>query len=149
MPIGIENDEITGGERIVASADGHWGVDWRKPQQPVKLSGAWANVDGRLGVVAVAGSGIAYAQASDYSHGIVVYADRLHGSYSDRTRRFKVGEEVARRIAVHFVEVTPKETAALARACRIRRKPGTSTLVFKQPEGKIAEISLLPDYKPE
>ncbi|WP_263367410.1 hypothetical protein [Edaphobacter bradus] len=147
VPIGIENDEISGGERVVSFDGGHSVFDFKKPQQPIKFSGIWANVDGRLGVVAVAGSGIAYAQASDYSPGIAVYADRLHGSYSNRTRQFKVGEEVARRIVVHFVEVTPGETATLALSCTIKQKPGASTLVFKQPEGTIAEIPLLPDYK--
>jgi len=62
---------------------------------------------------------------------------------SDHIRKFKAGEEVARRVAVLFVEVTPKETSALARSCRIEVKPGGQVLHFKQAGGKDAEVPLL------
>jgi hypothetical protein len=145
VPVGIENDEITGGTRVVSNHDGQTIVDWKQPHPPVALSGSWVNIDGRLGVVMMAGTGMAYAQASGYSPGISVYSDILYGSNSDLTREFKTGEEVARRIGIFFVEVTPEETLALAQACRIEEKLGGRVLHFKQPGGKNVEVPLLPD----
>lgn len=142
LPVGIENDEITGGTRLVSDRDGHMEFDWKKPRPPVFLAGSWANVNGRLGVVMVAGGGLAYAPASGYSRGISVCTDILYGSYSEHSRQFEAGEEVAHRTAVVFVEVTPNETMALARACRIVATPGGPVLHFKQPGGKAAEVPL-------
>ena len=143
VPIGIENDQISGGTRAVSDQDGQIVFDWPNPCPPVALSGAWGNVDGRLGVVMVAGSGMTYVQASGYAPGISVCADSLYGSYSDHPRQFKAGEEVAHRIAVLFVETAPKETADLARSCKIEARPGDQVLRFKQPGGKAAEVPLL------
>ena len=145
LPIGIENDAITGGTRVVSSHDGQTTFDWQKPRPPLDLPGSWVNVDGRLGVVMAAGAGIAYAQASGYSPGISVYSDILYGSNSDINRQFKMGEEVAHRVAIFYVEVTPEETSALARSCRIEQKPSGQVLQFKQPSGKNAEVQLLAD----
>ena len=142
-PIGIENDAITGGMRQISSETGQRLVDWKKPQQTFSLSGSWVNVDDRLGAVAVAGSGLAYTQASQYSPGIAVYTDMLYGSYCDRARRFKSGQTIAHRIVVFFVEVTPKETSVLAQACRIEKRTAGSVLLFKQPSGENIELPLL------
>jgi hypothetical protein len=143
MPLGIENDSLTGGARSVSGQDGRTTFDWQKPQPPVAIPGSWANVDGRLGLVAPSGSGITYAQAHDYSRGIAVYTDILYGSHASQPRQFKAGEEVARRVGVFFLEVTPEETAALAKSCRLETTPGGQVLHFKQPDGKAAEVPLL------
>jgi hypothetical protein len=143
VPLGIENDEITGGMRIVSSQDGKTVFDWRNTQKPTGLSGSWANVDGRLGVIAMAGAGMTYVQASKYTPGISVYSDILYGSYSGQVRQFKAGDEVAHRIAVFFVEVTPKETEKLTRSCKIVVKSGGQVLHIKQPWGKTVEVPLL------
>lgn len=142
VPIGIENDSLTGGTRLVAAADGQTKFDWRRPQKPVVLSGSWANVDGRLGVVMLAGAGLAYDQASKYSP-IAVYTDVLYGSYSDHPRQFKAGDEVAHRVGVFFTEITPGETSKLAKACRIETTPGGQVLRLQQPDGQVTEVPLL------
>jgi hypothetical protein len=143
VPVGIENDQITGGMRVVSDQGGQTIFDWQKPRQPIALSGSWCNVDGRLGVVMVAGAGMAYAQSSGYARGISVCSDVLYGSCSDRPRQFKAGEAVARRVAVFFVEVAAKEMSLLAQSCRIDAKPGGQVLHFKQAGGKVAEVPLL------
>jgi hypothetical protein len=143
VPVGIENDEITGGTRTVSHQDGQNEFDTQKPQLAFTLPGAWANVDGRMGVVIVAGKGMVYAQASDYSRGISVRSDILYGSRSDRPRRFKAGEEVAHRLAIFFVEVTARETRDLAQSSRIETTSGGQVLRFKQPGGKDAQVPLL------
>jgi hypothetical protein len=142
VPIGIENDSLTGGTRLVSDENGGIKFNWQQPQKPFALPGSWANVDGRLGVVMMDGAGMTYAQASKYSPGIAVYTDLLYGSYSDQVRQFKTGDEVAHRVGIFYVEVTPKETASLAKSCRIETTPHGQVLHFKQPDGKPGEVPL-------
>ena len=142
VPVGIENDQLTGGLRSVYHKDGKTVFDWRKPQKPVAIPGDWANVDGRLGVVAVAGSGMVYSQAAGYNPQAVC-ADILYGSFSDAPRSFKAGDEVARRIVLFFADVTPEETSALAQSVKIVDTPDGQVLRFTLPEGDQCEIALL------
>lgn len=141
-PVGIENDSLTGGTRLVSDEDRQITFDWEKPQRPVALHGSWANIDGRLGVVTAAGAGMAYAQASGYSRGSSVYSDILYGSYSDHPRQFKAGDEVTRRVEVFFIDVTPQQTSNLAKSCRVGTAPGGRVLHFQQPDGKTGEMPL-------
>ncbi len=140
VPVGIENDEITGRTRTVSDQDGQRKYDWRQSDRPVLIPGTWANVDGRLAVVMLAGSGIAYQQGSGYSPGISVCSDILYGSFSNRPRTFKAGDAVAHRVVVLFVEVTPEQTSALAHDCRTN--PAGGVLHFKQPNGQKTELHL-------
>jgi hypothetical protein len=143
VPLGIENDQITGGTRVVFGRDGETTFEWRQPRRGLdRIAGTWANVDGRLGVVALAGSGIAYQQAAGYSPGISVCSDILYGSFSDQPRQFKAGDEVAHRLAIYFVEVTPNQTSDLSQFCRIETTPDGRLLHFRQPDGKEALVSL-------
>jgi hypothetical protein len=142
LPVGIENDEITGGRRVVSSQNGQTVFDWQRPRPSIDVPGSWVNVDGRLGAVILTGAGMVYAQASGYSPGISVCSDILYGSCSDQTRQFKAGEEVAHRVAIFLVEVTPKETLALAQSCRIEENSGGHRLHFVQPGGRVALTSV-------
>jgi hypothetical protein len=142
LPLGIENDEITGGHRVISDQAGQTIFDWKTPSPPQTLPGTWANVSGRLGIVMVKGSGLAYAQAKGYTRGISVYTDTLYGSYSTETRKFKPGEEVVHRLAILFVEATPKETAAVAQSCKIESQPAGQFLRFQQPAGAATEVPL-------
>lgn len=138
VPIGIENDQVSGGKRTVYYTNGQITFDWKKPQQPAEISGQWANVDGRLGIVAVAGSGIGYVQAQAYN-AQGVHADILSCSYSSELRSFRRGDEVAHRIAVIFTEVTPEQTGALSKSIKTEGRVLNITL----PEGGQAEVTLL------
>jgi hypothetical protein len=143
VPVGIENDEVTGGKRVVYHRDGKTIFDWKKPQQPVALPGSWANVDGRLGLVMAAGSGLSYHQAAGYDPHTAVCPDVLYGSFSDRPQHFKAGEQVAQRIVLFFVEVTPRTTSSLSRSFSTAEWSGTQVLRLKLPEGGHAEVPLL------
>jgi hypothetical protein len=143
VPVGIENDEVTGGKRVVYDRDGKTTFDWKTPRKPLALPGSWANVDGRLGVVMAAGSGLSYHQATGYDPHIAVCPDILYGSFSDRPRHFKAGDEVAQRIVLCFVEVTPKTTSALSQSFSIAGSSASRVLRFKLPEGGEAEVPLL------
>jgi hypothetical protein len=143
VPVGIENDEVTGGKRVVYHRDGQTTFDWKTPQKPRALPGSWANVDGRLGVVMAAGSGLSYHQAAGYDPHTAVCPDVLYGSFSDHPQHFKAGEQVAQRTVLFFVEVTPKTTSTLSQSFSIAEKSGTPVLRFKLPEGGQAEVPLL------
>jgi hypothetical protein len=99
IPLGIENDQITGGTRVVTSQDGEMVMDWQAPRPPAPLSGSWVNVDGRLGVVMLSGSGMAYVQGKGYTPGICVCTDILYGSFSQPNREFGQDEQGAHRSA--------------------------------------------------
>jgi hypothetical protein len=142
VPVGIENDMVSGGTRVLSDQNGHTNFDWRKPQPRMTISNSWANVDGHLGIAAVSGSGLAYAQASRYGP-ISVYSDTLYGSFNDHAREFKAGEQAASRIAILSVEVTPDETAALSHSARIEETKSGRILIFRLPEGGEARIPLL------
>jgi hypothetical protein len=66
VPFGIENDDVNGGTRLLSYKDGQVVFDQRKSRPPMPIPGSWANVDGRLGVIMVAGSGMSYNQARKY-----------------------------------------------------------------------------------
>ncbi len=119
VPLGIENDDITGGKRQVSFQNGDKLYDAAKSPEPYAIEGNWVNVDGRLGMVALQGEGMSYQQATAITRGISVKTDLLYGSFHDGKQTFKRGQELCRRIAVCYVNVTPKETAKLARICKV------------------------------
>lgn len=143
VPFGIENDEITGGRRVLTSAEGRIAFDWQRSQDPVRISGSWVNVDGRLGLVVVGGRGIAYVQAKGYTPGISICSDIVYGSFSDQPRRFHPGEEVAHRLVVFAVEITADQTKNLAKSCGTETKSEAQVLRFKAPEKDWIVLKLL------
>jgi hypothetical protein len=142
VPVGIENDEVTGDRRRVFCQNGETGFDRKTPARPLAISGSWANVDGRLGMIVTTGAGMSYEHTTNYAPGISVCTDVLYGSSSVGARHLKAGDEVARRIAIVCVEVTPKETATLARSVKIEDQASSRLLRFNLPEGGHAEIPL-------
>jgi hypothetical protein len=91
-------------------------------------------------VVMAEGSGLIYAQSGGYDPHTAVCADVLYGSFAQGPKRFKAGEAVARRVILFFTEVSPSQTAALARSVRIEEQAGRQTLRFKLPEGGEAKV---------
>ena len=90
-----------------------------------------------------AGSGLGYHQATGYDPHTAVCPDILYGSFSDHPQHFKAGAQIAQRIVLFFVEVTPKTTSTLSRSFSIAEKSGTRMLRLKLPEGGQAEVPLL------
>jgi hypothetical protein len=142
MPLGIENDQITGDSRSLTCEGAETRFDTGHPRTPLTVPGNWANVDGRLGLVAVSGAGMTYAQAKGYSPGISVCADILYGSFSNRTKTFNKGEEIAHRTAVFYLEVSPRKTASLAKTVTVVQAKDGKVLRFRLPEGETATIPL-------
>jgi hypothetical protein len=144
VPIGIENDDITGGTRQLFWQGGQAVLDFKKPQNPIAISGSWANVDGRLGLVMVAGGNLSYNQDKGYQHGISIYEDLLYGAFSTAPKEFKKGDEITHRVAIVLLEASPKETAALAKSFKIESNgDGGQVLRFKPPGGRETKIPLL------
>jgi hypothetical protein len=135
VPVGIENDEFTGDRRTLYHQAGSQVAIGPETDALIRIPGKWANVDGRLGIVQVIGSGLAYRDVPKYNRD-GGREDFLYGSYSDTQRQFKVGEEVARRVVVFFVETSPAETARLSEAARIEKTPSGSVLHLALPEGR-------------
>ncbi len=116
VPLGIEDDDISGGKRKVSFQGSSQGAT---PPGPVAIEGNWVNIDSRLGMVAIEGAGLSYRPATAITRGISVKTDLLYGSFHEGRQSFKRGQEVCRRIAVCYVNVTPKETSTLARSCKV------------------------------
>jgi len=134
VPVGIENDEFTGNRRTLYHQDGSQIIIGPDTDSLIRIPGKWANVDGRLGIVQVIGSGLAYRDVPKYNRD-GGREDYLYASYSDKQRELKAGEEVARRVVIFFVETSPAETAHLAEAARIEETPSGSVLHLTLPEG--------------
>jgi hypothetical protein len=157
VPIGIENDKVTGNSRTIfydesssssASASSSTVVQaFQKSPPPVTLPGHWANVDNRLGIIPVAGSGMIYAPAHGYQPGMAVGADILYASSSSQPKSFKAGAEVAYRIIILFVEVDARKTAQLAKSVSITNRSGAEVVRLRLPEGRTAEVPLLSPFE--
>lgn len=142
VPIGIENDEFTGDRRMLYHQDGSQVVMGPDTDSLIRISGKWANVDGRLGILQVVGSGLAYRDVPKYNRD-GAREDCLYASYSDKRREFRAGEEIARRVVVFFVETSPAQTARLSEAARIERTPSGSMLHLGFPDGTQCQTRLL------
>ena len=136
------SNKITAGIRTTYHENGKTLFDWQKPNPSATVSGSWANVDSRLGIVVIEGSGITYTQAKSYTSGISVYTDTLNASYSEQSRHFNSGEMVARRVVLLLTETSPEQTAALAQSLRIEKGGPEKVLHFSLPEGGQARLSL-------
>ncbi len=134
VPVGVENDELTGNRRMLYYKGGSQEVTGPDTTSLILIPGKWVNVDGRLGAVAALGSGLAYRNVPNYNRN-GAREDSLYGSCSLRRREFKAGEEVVRRAVVFFVETNPKETASLARKVRVEHSARGSVLRVPLPDG--------------
>ncbi len=141
VPIGIENDEYTGNVRKLYYQSGSETIVGLGTQDLIRIPGNWANLDGRLGIVAVSGSGLAYEDVRNYNRDGALQ-DTLFGSFSDSSRSVKAGKQVARRIAVVFTDVSPTETARLAREIRVEKSSKGDILRLVLPEGGESRVAL-------
>ncbi len=146
VPLGIENDEFTGNCRTLYYDGGKKTILGPNTAELVRIPGKWANIDGRLGVVTVLGSGLAYEDVASYNRD-GAREDFLYGSYSDTEREFKAGEEVVRRIVIFFAEVSGAETSHLSNTVKIEDDHGNKILRFQLPEGGECEVNLSDDIR--
>ena len=91
----------------------------------------------------VEGAGPTYPQANGYQPGMAVCADTLCLSFSSGTRQFRAGEQIARRTAPLFVEVSPEKTAKLAKSFSLVTTTDGPRLRLTLPEGGQTTVPLL------
>jgi len=123
-----------GGEKI---------FDFAKPEKAFAVPGHWANVDGRLGVITIVGSGMKYIKAKGYHPGMAVCADVLCGSDWAGEKHFEEGEEVARRVIVFLVEANAKETANAVESVHVSRENGMRRLRMENMGPERIDVPLL------
>ncbi len=144
VPVGIENDEVTGGQRVVYYQGGMTMFDWKTPRKACRSA---RFVGQREGPPRRGDGGSAPAWATNRPPAMIrtlaVCPDILYGSFSDRPRRYQAGQQVAQRIVLFFVEVTPKTTSTMSRSFSIAEKSGAQVLHFNLPEGGQADVPLL------
>ncbi len=141
VPVGIQNDEYTGNQRTLYHSKGSQTVTGPGTESLIRIPGKWANVDGRLGIVAVSGSGIVYQDVTGYNRD-GARQDFLYGSFSDNPREVKAGDEAARRVVALYTETSSEDTARLAGLTRIEKTPSGEILHVALPEGGEYQIKL-------
>ena len=115
VTLGIENSEFNGNRRRLFGEGREMVVTGPQTSQSVQVSGPWANVDDRLGLVMALGARIAYEDSPRYRHGII--RDVLHGALErPRTpgRKLAAGETVAEHIAILLPGANADETRAVS-----------------------------------
>ncbi len=132
VPFGIQNDELNGDRRTLYHDGGSHVVTGPDTDQTIRVPGMWANVDGRLGVIAPSG-GLVYRDMPKYNRN-GAREDFLYGSLSAGPREFKAGDVVAQRALVFLTETSPEETASLASKVRL----DGARLTIELPEGSYA-----------
>lgn len=134
VPFGIENDELNGDRRTLYHAGGSQIITGPDTDQTIRIPGRWANVDGRIGVISVLGSGLTYRDVPKYNRN-GAREDFLYGSFSTEPREHKAGDAVARRAVVFLTETSPGETAAIAEKVRLEQSASGLRLRLNLPEG--------------
>jgi hypothetical protein len=132
VPVGIQNDELNGDRRTLCYEGGSQIITGPNTDQTIRIPGKWANVDGRLGVIAPIG-GLVYRDMPKYNRN-GAREDFLYGSFSAEPREYKAGDVVAQRALVFLTETSAEETASLASKVRLY---GTR-LSVELPEGSYA-----------
>ena len=133
-PLGIENDELSGDRRVLYYEGGSQVITGPETDQTIRIPGRWANVDGRLGIVVLSGSGMAYRDVGKYNRN-GAREDFLFGSLSVEPREYKAGDVIARRAVLVLTETSPEETAALAEKARLDGGTGRLHIRIELPEG--------------
>jgi hypothetical protein len=141
VPLGIENDELSGGQRILYYQDGKKVLDWHEPSREIEIPGTWVNVDSRLAVIKIAGAGLSYKKANGYN-AQAVCADILYGSFLNQRRKFKAGDEIAHRIILCAVDISPEQTEALIKSSKVQHTAAGKELRFDLLEGGEAKVKL-------
>ncbi len=141
--LGIENDDVSGNRRQLASASGQVTVTGGQGQD-LPLTGRWVNVDGRLGLVSAFDAPLLY-RAAGKSNRAGAREDFLMGSYRAGTRTFAAGDTVAVRAGLVLPDASAAETAQLAAQMTADNAAGAVTLHFAAPDGKTHMVLLNAD----
>ncbi len=133
LPLSIENDEVSGNQRHLHTQDGTRLLVGGQAQQIV-LAGNWANVDGRLGMIAP-GTPLLY-NAAGKPNRAGAREDILFGSWRSGARTFKAGETIAERASLWLLDSSKEETAQIAASTQVERGKDGITVRFTAPDNR-------------
>ncbi|MES2459422.1 MAG: hypothetical protein V4671_02475, partial [Armatimonadota bacterium] len=144
LVVGVENDEVSGGKRqIEAGGTKLTAVGGEPGDHP--LTGNWANVDGRLGLIAAPGSRLMYRSVGKPNRA-GAREDFLYGQFQGGTlREFKQGAVVAERAGLLLPGASAAETARIAATMKVERSVGGRTVRFTGPDGRAQALTLRND----
>jgi hypothetical protein len=139
LPVGIQNDAVSGNVVRLYSAGGmktlHGG-----DAGDTQISGAWANVDDRLGLV-VPGGALVYRSAGPPNRP-GAREDILYGALDTRRHGVRPREEVTRRAMILLPNATAAQTAKVAAGTRVDRGDIGTSISFRDVDGKERMVSL-------
>jgi hypothetical protein len=145
LVVGVENDEVSGGKRQIETGANKKLTVIGGETDDHALSGNWANVDGRLGLVAAPGSQLLY-RAVGKPNRAGAREDFLYGQFRSGTaRNFKQGSVVAERAGLLLPGASPAETARIAASLKIEQNAGGRTMRFTGPNGRTHVLTLSSD----
>jgi len=132
IPIGIENDELTGECRLLYTSDGKFSIlGERSFSEIYKFNGNWINIDNRLGMIVWGSSGIAYQTSGGYNRR-GAKRDLLFGSYSNRDRSFWLNKIINRRGTLILVNYNHKKTREVSNKIDVLNLPeGWAGIIFE------------------
>lgn len=148
VPLGIENSEFNGHQRTLFSKDGPRVVTGYGSAGRIPIDGSWVNVDGRLGLILVAGAAISYLDTSRYSNGII--RDTLCGSMPELPKdgqSFNAGATVVAHVAIVLAGADHSETEGVAASARLIDAGPAGRGVQFEANGK--EILVVANLTPE
>ena len=140
LPVGVENDEVTGNRRRLITQGGKQTVIGGE-QKDHALPGSWVNIDGRLGLVTARGSSLLY-RAAGKPNRPGAREDILIGAHRSGPRSFAKGGVVADRAGLLLPDASPEETGKIATTLRVERGKGGTTLRFTGPDGRRHALAL-------
>ena len=140
----IENDGVSGNVRHLSTAAGTLALPGGQAGDRA-LSGHWADIDDRLGLISALDGPMLYRAAGPPNRA-GAREDYLLGSYHGGSPRpFATGDIVALRAGLVLPDAGAAETAKLAAGVTADRSGDTLTLHFSAPDGQSHTLSLAPD----
>ncbi len=133
LPLGIQNDENSGNRRYLHTQSGTQTIIGGQAQQ-IGIQGNWANVDGRLGVIALNTSLLYNAAGKHNRPG--AREDTLFGSWRRGAQPFKAGDTVAQRTGLWLLNSRREETAKVAASAAIERGKDGIMVRFTAPDNR-------------
>lgn len=140
LSVGVENDAVSGNRREVWTRGGK-AVMTAGKEQDHALAGQWANVDGRLGLVAAPGSRLLY-RAAGKPNRAGAREDILLGAFRSGPRTVATNQIVAERAGLLLPDASPEETAKIAASLRVERGTTGTILRFTDGDGRNHTLAL-------
>jgi hypothetical protein len=139
VPVGIQNDAVSGNVVRLYSAGGMKTLRGGDAGDTA-ISGAWANVDNRLGLIAPGGKLVYRSAGPPNRPG--AREDILYGALDTSLHHVRARGEVTRRAAILLPNASAAQTAKVAAGARVDRGDMGTSISFRDVDGKDRMVSL-------